>query len=184
MAIIPITLFGDAVLRKKAKPILGINDSIKQLVASMFETMYNADGIGLAANQINSLHSIFILDLTPIKDYVQTKPMVFINPEIVERFGEEWTRDEGCLSIPDISVDVVRPWSVKIRYRDLDFIEHEEIFEGLYARAIQHEYDHLQGILITDKAAEEEKKMLKKDLRKIRERKIKFFYPVTEKQLL
>lgn len=146
----------------------------------MFETMKNASGIGLAANQVGANKQIFIVDLSAIEGYEQSKPIVFINPKI-ETFSEEKiVMEEGCLSIPDVRAEVERPKNVVIKYLDTNMQEQELEADELLARVIQHEFDHLQGVLFIDRITDEVKKKLKKNLNKIKQRKIEFDYPVTE----
>ena len=153
--IYPIITYGDPVLRKKATAI-GPNDypNIKELVASMFETMYAAQGIGLAAPQIGMSIRVFVVDLSAAADkapgIVKLKK-AFINAIILEETGEKWAFKEGCLSLPGIMEEVYRQPSVKLFYYDEDWNPQEETFEGLAARVIQHEYDHIEGKLFIDK---------------------------------
>jgi peptide deformylase len=182
MSILPVTLFGDKILRKKALPVQKIDAEVVKFVKDMFETMHNAQGIGLAANQVGSSRSIFIIDLSNMKDHPDEKPRVFINPKIVDRSEETSIYEEGCLSIPDVRSDVVRPKKIKILYKDLDFKDQVLDNDGFLARVIQHEFDHLNGVCFTDRIDEREQKKLKRDLIKIRNRKIDFDYPVTERE--
>lgn len=180
MSLLPITLYGDKILRKKTQQVSEVNVKTVKLIKDMFETMKNASGVGLAANQVGADKQIFILDITSVEGYENSKPMVFINPKI-ERFSEEKiTMEEGCLSIPEIRVDVERPKEITVKFQDTDLKEHTLDSDELLARVIQHECDHLHGVLFTDKISDELKKKLKKDLNKIRLRKIDFEYPVTE----
>ena len=146
----------------------------------MFDTMRNASGIGLAANQVGSDKSIFVIDISEVEDYEDTKPIAFINPKITKRSENKVLMEEGCLSIPDIRDEVRRPKSITIVYHDTDLQEHTLEADGLLARVIQHEYDHLQGILFTDLLPDDMKKKLKKDINRIRKRKVEIDYPITE----
>jgi len=181
MAILPITLYGDKILKKKAIRITKMDAKVITLINDMFETMRNADGMGLAANQVGSHKSIFILDLSSVKGFEKTKPMVFINPKIVEYSEETTTMEEGCLSLPGIRSKVERPVGIKLFYQDIDLNDHVLEDDDLLARVIQHEYDHLQATFFTDRLNDEGKKMVKKLLQRIVSRKVDVEYPVTEK---
>jgi peptide deformylase len=171
--IYPIVAYGDPILRKVTRPIEKDELDLKKLADDMFETMYDASGVGLAAPQIGLNIRIFVVDGTPMNEGEEEEEKdptlegfkkVFINPQILEEEGEEWGFEEGCLSIPGIRGEVFRPEKVKIRYRDLEWNEHEEEYEGTAARIIQHEYDHLQGKLFTDYLPALRKQLLKRKL--------------------
>lgn len=172
--IYPIVAYGDPVLRKECRDIRNGEIDIKKLSEDMFETMYAASGVGLAGPQIGLDLRIFVVDGTPIienseeNDEIDTSLIdfkkVFINAEILEEDGEEWPYEEGCLSIPGIRSDVYRPAIVKIKYLDINWQEHTETYTGLAARIIQHEYDHIDGILFTDHLSSLKKQMVKKRL--------------------
>lgn len=171
--IYPITAYGDPILRKVTRPIEKDELDVKKLAEDMFETMYNASGVGLAAPQIGLNVRIFVVDGTPInedeaeedKDPVLINfKKAFINPEILSEEGEKWAFEEGCLSIPGIRAEVSRPEKLRIRYFDTDWNEHEESYDGMAARIIQHEYDHLEGKLFTDYLPTLRKQLLKKRL--------------------
>lgn len=181
MAIIPITIYGDKILRKKAKPVQDIDSQTIAEIKSMFETMRNANGIGLAANQVGLDKAIFVIDVSPVDGYEKIKPVVLINPKIDLSSDELVAMEEGCLSIPTLKAEVVRPKMIKINYYDTDMKEQSIEADKLFARVLQHEYDHLQGILFTDKLDDELKKMVKKDINLIRNRKVDIDYPITEK---
>lgn len=182
MTLIPVNQYGDKILRKKAQPVQKIDAELVTFVKDMFETMHNASGVGLAANQVGSNKSVFVVDISVIKEYPDEKPRVFINPKIIERSEETISYEEGCLSIPDVRADVVRPKKVKIAFKDLDFNDQVIEADEFLARVIQHEYDHLQGVFFTDRINEREQKKLKRDLIKIKNRKIEVDYPVTERE--
>ena len=146
----------------------------------MFDTMRNANGIGLAANQVGADKSIFVIDVSQVEDYEDTKPLALINPKIIKRSDEKVIMEEGCLSIPDIREEIARPETITIMYQDTDLKEHSLEADGLMARVMQHEYDHLQGILFTDLVSDVIKKKLKRDMNKIRKRKVEISYPITE----
>lgn len=176
--ILPIIAYGDPVLRKKAVDITKDYPSLSQLIANMFETMENAKGVGLAAPQVGVSIRLFIIDTAPYirddneedeeeeKDEEGLKNFrkIFINAHIVKEDGEKWKFNEGCLSIPTIREDVERQPELRIRYVDENFTEHEETYSGIKARIIQHEYDHIDGILFTDRINPLRKRLLKRKL--------------------
>ena len=175
--IYPIVAYGDPVLRKVTVDIDKSYD-VKKLSEDMFETMYNAKGVGLAAPQIGLNLRMFVVDGRPFNEGEDMKERdkdpslidfkkIFINAEILEEDGDDWAFEEGCLSIPDVREDIYRPEYVTIRYFDVDWNEHTEEYEGLAARIIQHEYDHIDGILFTDHLNPVRKRMLKNKLAKI-----------------
>lgn len=180
MAVLPITVYGDKILRKKAKTVTEVDLKTIELIKNMFDTMRNASGIGLAANQVGSEKSIFVIDISGVEEYEDTKPIALINPKIIKRSENKVVMEEGCLSIPDIRDEVRRPESITIVYHDTDLQEHTLEADGLLARVMQHEYDHLQGILFTDLLPDDVKKKFKKDINRIRKRKIEIDYPITE----
>lgn len=164
--IYPIVAYGDPVLKRVAEPIEKGTD-IKKLVADLYETMYNASGVGLAAPQVGLSMRLFVTDGSPMDEddqVLQSFKKVFVNPTILEETGTEWAFEEGCLSIPGIRADVNRPPKVKIHYFDENWNEHTEEFEGLPARIIQHEYDHLQGVLFVDKISAMKKRLIQSKL--------------------
>jgi len=174
--ILPIRAYGDAVLRKKAIDINPDYPELKELISNMFETMYGAHGIGLAAPQIGLDIRLFIVDVSPLADDEDYEDIaeglkdfkkVFINAKILEESGNEWKFNEGCLSIPDIREDVSRKETILIEYFDENFVKHTETFSDIRARVIQHEYDHIEGILFTDKLSPLKKKIIKGKLGKI-----------------
>jgi peptide deformylase len=184
--ILPIVAYGDPVLKKKAKDISKDYPNFDALLENMFETMYNAYGVGLAAPQIGLPIRMFLVDTTPFaEDEELTKEeqvaldgfrRVFINAKIVEEEGDEWVFNEGCLSIPDVREDVFRKPVITIEYLDENFKAHKERFDGLIARVIQHEYDHIEGILFTDKLSSLKKRLLKGRLTNISKGKINVDY--------
>lgn len=181
MTILPITLYGDEILEKKTKKVTKVDDKVISLVKNMFETMHNANGMGLAANQVGSDKAIFITDLSGVKGHEDEAPRVFINPKIVWQSEELSKIEEGCLSIPSLRGEVERPKGIKLIYQDLELKEHELHNEDLLARVIQHEYDHLNGKYFVERMDKEEFKKLKKALKKIQDRKMDIDYPVTPK---
>ena len=182
MAILPITIYGDEILKKKTNPVKQIDDKIIGLIRDMYETMRNASGVGLAANQVNVNKSIFVIDLQPVEGYEKTKPVVMINPEITLRSEELIIYEEGCLSLPNLHAEVERPEIIKIKYLDTDEKEHEIEADEFFARVILHEYDHLLGKMIPDRLDNELKASLKDELILIRDRKAITNYPVAEKK--
>ena len=174
--IFPIVAYGDPVLKKEAEEIDENYDGLQELIASMFETMYEANGVGLAAPQIDKSIRIFVVDASPfaeVEEGEEPDPLaegleefkkVFINPIIEEEEGEEWPFAEGCLSIPLIREEVMRKPKIKISYYDENWEYHEDEFEGYAARIIQHEYDHVEGILFTDHLSPLKRRILKKKL--------------------
>ncbi|NUN08134.1 MAG: peptide deformylase [Ignavibacteriaceae bacterium] len=181
MTILPITLYGDEILEKKTKQITKVDDKIIRLVKDMIDTMHNANGMGLAANQVGSNKALFVTDLGGVKGYEDESPRVFLNPKIVEQSEETSVIEEGCLSIPSLRGEVERPKGIKLIYQDLELKEHELYDEDLLARVIQHEYDHLNGKYFVERIEKDEFKKLKKSLKKIQDRKMDVDYPVTQK---
>ncbi len=180
MALLPITLYGDKILRKKVDKVTEVDLKTIELIKNMFDTMKNASGIGLAANQVGVDKSIFVIDISPVEGYEEHKPTALINPEIVNFSQEKVFIEEGCLSIPDIRAEVERPKSIKIKYQDADLVEHEIEATDLLARVMQHEFDHLQGVLFIDKINDKVRKSMNEELNKIKKRSIDVDYPVTE----
>ncbi len=179
--ILPIVGYGHPTLRKKATPIKADHSGLKELIANMFETMYNAQGVGLAAPQINQPIRLFVVDGTPMTDdhpELSDFKKVFINAQVVEETGEEWAFEEGCLSIPDIREDVKRPDLLTIHYQDEDFNTFTETFSGMKARIIQHEYDHIEGVLFTDHISPLRRQMMKARLAKIMKGIVDADYPM------
>ncbi|HET6243087.1 MAG: peptide deformylase [Bacteroidetes bacterium] len=169
--ILPIVAYGDAVLKTPAKETDKNYPKLNELIKDMFDTMYNAKGVGLAAPQIGKSLRLFIVDGTPFAEDdepgMDKWKVVFINPEIIEEQGKEWAFNEGCLSIPTVREDIYRNPKIRITYYDEDFKHHDEYFDGLKARIIQHEYDHIEGVLFTDKISGLKKRLLKNKLANI-----------------
>ena len=179
--VLPIVAFGAPILRKKCKDITPDYPELATLLVNMWETMYNAKGVGLAAPQINKEIRLFLIDTAPFADDEEvTKEViikqVFINARILEETGEEWNFNEGCLSIPDVREDVSRKASITIEYFDENFEKHTDTYDGLTARVIQHEYDHIQGVLFTDKISALRKRMIKGKLMDISKGKVDVSY--------
>lgn len=164
---LPIIAYGDPILRQKAHEIDEDYPGLETLIDNMFETMYAAYGVGIAAPQIGKSIRLFVIDASPYEeDEPQLKDFkkVFINPIIIHEEGEKWSSNEGCLSIPDIREDISRMSTLTINYLDENWIEHEETYDGLAARIIQHEYDHIEGKLFTDRITPLRKALLKSKL--------------------
>ena len=182
--ILSIVAYGDPVLKKMGVNIDKNYSKLSELIANMFETMYNAKGVGLAAPQVGKSIRLFIVDATPFskdeenKDDVTLKDFkkIFINPRIIHEKGEEWSFNEGCLSIPKIREDVIRKPTIRVQYMDENFIAHEEEYKGLAARIIQHEYDHIEGKLFTDRINPLRKRLLKRRLSDISKGKVDIDY--------
>ena len=184
--ILPIVAYGDPVLRKVAVAIDATYPDLEKLITNMKETMYNASGVGLAAPQIGKAIRLFLIDASPFSEdddiseeertLLKSFNRVFINPKILEEEGEEWLFNEGCLSIPEVREDVSRQPKITIEYQDENFTIHTETLEGLAARVFQHEYDHIEGILFTDKLSTLKKRIIKKKLENISKGKISADY--------
>ncbi len=177
MAILPIYTYGTKVLRKKAKPVRQVNDEILSLIVNMFDTMRNANGIGLAATQVGQLHRVITIDLSDAEEGKEFKPIVLINPEILAEKGT-LKMEEGCLSIPDVRDAVDRPESVTVKFRDANFAEKEVKVSGLLGRVLQHEIDHLNGVLFTDRLTPEQQQTHTDALTKIQQGAMNVDYPV------
>lgn len=175
--ILPIRAYGDPVLKKMAEDIKPGHIGLGQLIADMYETMYAANGVGLAAPQIGKSIRLFIVDASPFATDDDGKPTeeahlkdfkkVFINPYIIDEEGEEWPFEEGCLSIPGIRESVMRQSRIVLQYQDENFKAHEEAFDGFAARVIQHEHDHLDGVLFVDHLPALRRRLLQGKLRDI-----------------
>lgn len=175
--IIPIYGYGEPVLRQVGTEVTADYPNLKEIIANMYDTMYNAYGVGLAAPQVGLAIRIFVIDTEPFSDSddltkeehekLKNFKQTFINAKILKEEGEEWGFNEGCLSIPDVREDVYRKEKITIEYYDETFTKKTEIFDGLIARVIQHEYDHIEGILFTDKISMLKKTLIKKKLQNI-----------------
>jgi len=175
--ILPIVAYGDPVLRKECKEIDKDYPNLDAILENMYETMYAAKGVGLAAPQVALPIRIFLVDATPFAnddEYTEEEQKelegfkkTFINAKIIEEVGDEWAFNEGCLSIPDVREDVFRQSDIVIEYQDENFKKHKETFGGIIARVIQHEYDHIEGILFTDKLSPLKKRLIKGKLANI-----------------
>jgi len=175
--ILPIVAYGDPILKKRASEINKETPKLKEIIANMYESMYGAHGVGLAAPQVGLSIRLFLVDTSPfaedegysLEEQKQLKSFkrTFINAKIIEEFGEEWSFNEGCLSIPNVREEVLRRSEIRIEYQDENFKKHIESFDGLIARVIQHEYDHIEGVLFTDKVSSLKKRLLKGKLTNI-----------------
>lgn len=180
--VLSIVAYGDPVLRKVSDPIDADYPNLKELIDNMMETMYNANGVGLAAPQIGKNIRLFVIDASPFaeddelteqeQETLLNFKRVYINAQVLEEEGHEWAFSEGCLSIPDITEDVFRQEKVTFTYQDENFNTHKETLTGLAARVFQHEYDHIEGILFTDKISSLKKRLLKKKLENISKGKV------------
>ena len=184
--IIPIVAYGTPVLKQMAQEISADYPDLKSLIENMFETMYEASGVGLAAPQVGLPIRMFLVDASPFADddvldakeraFLENFKHTFINPTIIEETGDEWAFNEGCLSIPDVREDVFRKPNIKVEYFDEDFKKHTLELDGLAARVFQHEYDHIEGILFTDKLSTLKKRLIKGKLLNISKGKISVDY--------
>jgi peptide deformylase len=169
--ILPVFAFGQPVLKKKAIDINSDYDGLENLISNMWETMYAAHGVGIAAPQIGASIRLFVIDSIQIMEEdkkTEGIKKVFINARIIEETGELWSYEEGCLSIPNIRGDVERKQKVRVQYLDENFKMHDEIYEGINARVIQHEYDHIEGILFIEKLKPLKKKLIQRKLNDIK----------------
>nr|WP_321354948.1 peptide deformylase [uncultured Draconibacterium sp.] len=177
----PVTVYGDPLLRKKAKTIEKDHPKLDEIIENMWETMYYSDGVGLAAPQVGLSIRMFVIDASSGADEepeLEGFKKVFINPEIIETKGDEWTMNEGCLSLPEIREDIDRPDEVTIKYQDEKFVEHTETYKGFAGRVIQHEYDHLEGVLFVDHLSPLRKRLLKSKLIAISKGKVRPHYRI------
>jgi len=184
--ILPILAYGNPILRKKAKNITKDFPELEEFIDNMFETMYSAFGIGLAAPQLGLSICLFIVDASSFEDddeiseeernFLSTFKQVFINAKMLDESGDEWVFNEGCLSIPEIREDVFRKKNIKIEFYDEKFNKYVKEFKGITARIIQHEYDHINGILFTDKLSILKKRLIKGKLENISRGKIEVEY--------
>jgi peptide deformylase len=187
---LPIVAYGAAVLRKVGEPINADYPNLTKLIEDMWETMYDSNGVGLAAPQINRAIRLFVMDSQQIFENAEPEDAsypdapgikgVFINAQIIELSGNEWVYNEGCLSIPKIREDVLRHEKVTMKYMDENFVEHTATFDGMTARIILHEYDHIEGKLFIDYIKPLRKKMLQGKLNDIHKGKVKVDYKMTQ----
>ena len=176
---LPIVAYGSEVLRKKCKEINSDYQDLDLLIENMWQTMYESSGVGLAAPQINKDIRIFLIDTKPFMlegEEGNSIKKVFINPTILEEEGEEWNFNEGCLSIPEIREEVKRKSIITIKYQDENFKWYTDTFDGITARVIQHEYDHIEGKLFIDYLSPLRKRMIKRKLENISKGNIEVGY--------
>ncbi len=188
--ILPVLAYGHPTLRKIATEIDENYSGLRQFIDDLFETMHTSSGVGLAAPQVNRSVRVFVIDASPMADeYPELAEFrrAFINPRIIEESGEDWTYNEGCLSLPDLRENITRKSIVRLQYYDEDFNFHDETFNGLAARIIQHEYDHLEGTLLVDRVNPLKKMMLKRKLTDISKGNIdvsyKMIFPLLKKKI-
>jgi len=187
--VLPIMAYGSPVLRKMGSTIKNDYPNLEELISNMRETMKNARGVGLAAPQIGKAIRLFIVDTSPFseddelseeeRDILKNFNKIFINPKILNEEGNDWVFNEGCLSIPNINEDVFRKDTLTIEYLDENFKKHVETIDGLVARVVQHEYDHIEGVLFTDKLSSLKKRLLKKKLENISKGKVEVDYKMS-----
>ncbi len=188
---LPIVAYGHPILKKVAGEIDNHYPDLKQLVYDMFETMHASSGVGLAAPQVNRSIRLFIVDTFPYtKEYPEAGSFkqAFINPEFIEESGEKWFFNEGCLSVPGIREDVLRKSNIRIQYYDQDFNFIDKKYDGIIARVIQHEYDHLEGVLFVERISSLRKTLLKRKLLDIKKGNIdvayKMIFPIQKKKAI
>ncbi len=178
--ILPIYAYGSAVLKKKGTEISKEYEKLQELIADMWETMEHASGVGLAAPQIGLPIRLFVVDTTPFDEDEEIMEKgfrkVFINAQKIEEAGESWAYEEGCLSIPDVRGDVERPAQIKLHYLDENFEAHTDVFTGMNARVVQHEYDHIDGVLFTEHLKPLKKRLIKRKLDSIKKGKVDSSY--------
>lgn len=182
MSVLPIYIYGQSVLRKKARPVKKPSEEISLLASDMIETMRKANGIGLAANQVGDLRRIIVVDAGAIAESEEVPPLAMVNPEVVSQEGT-WTIEEGCLSIPDIREEVTRSEKILVRYLDAGFEAKEISAEGLLARVILHEIDHLDGVLFLDHLGAVKRKLLRGRLNKLERGEVDVDYPIVGNSL-
>ncbi|MCF8382686.1 MAG: peptide deformylase [Chlorobium sp.] len=180
--IVPINIYSDEVLRRQAVSLEGVDADIEELLGNMFETMYNAPGIGLAAPQVGRSLRLLIVDISCIREYENVKPMVVINPGILDSRGYR-AMEEGCLSLPGVQGDVVRPAAINLSWRDEHFEERTGEFSGMLARVLQHEIDHLDGRLFVDRLQRRDRRKVQKELDALAEGRFSASYPVVPTSL-
>ncbi len=176
--ILPIHTYSDEVLRRKAKSLKGADSEIDELIGNMFESMRNAEGIGLAAPQVGVSLRLLVVDISLADGYDEASPLVVINPHILAVKGFN-SMDEGCLSIPDVRGEVVRPSAIQLKYRDEHFEERIGEFDKLTARVLQHEIDHLDGTLFVDRMQRRNRRKVQKELDAITRGEVRTGYPIS-----
>lgn len=177
--LLPIYGYGQPVLKKKTEPVGPDYPGLAELIANMWETMYEAKGVGLAAPQVGLPIRLFVVDTIQIMDEGKEDEGIrqcFLNAEKIEEAGVPWTYEEGCLSIPDIRGDVDRPPQLRLRYQDENFVMHEQVFTGMNARVIQHEYDHIDGVLFLEHLKPIKKRLIRRKLENIKKGNVSVDY--------
>ncbi len=187
MAILPIVTYDDELLETETDPVSENSEELQKLIDDMFETMYNADGVGLAAPQVGKLVRVFVADADPMLEQSEQDspgfgPLTMINPEIIETDEKEVEMEEGCLSIPGVNAKVTRPDKIRVRYLDRDFNEQELELDGWLSRVVQHEKDHLDGVLFLDYLSFFKQKMLSTKLNEIVRGEKETEYPLKSKE--
>lgn len=177
MATLPIYLYGNDVLKKKAKHVAEVTNHDIKLIQDMFDTMHESNGIGLAANQVGELKQILVVDISDMDAGKGTKPMAIINPTIIDEEGE-WEMEEGCLSIPDVREKVRRAEKIRVKFNDLNMDEVELDADGMLARVILHEIDHLNGVLFLDHLSSTKRTLLRSKLKKIMKGDVETTYEI------
>jgi peptide deformylase len=187
--VLPIYVYGTEALREETEPVDENTEALQTLIDNMIETMYTASGIGLAAPQVGRTERVFVVDVTSMADEIEEdgesvppQPMVFINPEIVWESEADCDFEEGCLSIPDVREMVTRPERVSVRYLDRDFNEQEMEVGSMLARVIQHEYDHLDGVLFTDHLSAFRQRLLRRTLKRMARGDVEADYPLATRE--
>ena len=183
--ILPIHVYGHEALRRETEPVEADSEAVQRLIDDLIETMYAASGLGLAAPQVGRTERIFVADVSPLRaeleaegEAVPEQPMVFVNPEVVWESDAATKYEEGCLSIPDVQENVTRPARIRLRFLDRDFEEREMEVGSFLARVLQHEYDHLDGILFTDHLSAFRRRLLRRTLRRMAEGDVEAAYPL------
>jgi peptide deformylase len=179
--ILPIYVYGSPILRKVAVDITKDYEGLDTFMADLWDTMYKSDGIGLAAPQVGKSIRVFVIDGSPLEEddpSLKDFRKAFINARIIEREGEEWAFTEGCLSIPNIREEVYRPSRVRVQYYDENWVYHDEYFEGIAGRIVQHEYDHLDGIMFVDHISSLKRRLLGGKLTAITKGKVDVTYKI------
>lgn len=186
MSVLPIVTYNDPILKKETTPVSENSKELQQLIGDMFETMYHANGVGLAAPQVGKPVQLFVMDADTITEEIEDEEnagsLVFINPEIIERDEETVKMEEGCLSIPEVRDEILRPKSITVSYKDRDFNDQTLKVSGWIARVIQHEYDHLQGVLFLDYLSAFKRRLHKSALKKIEKGSLETDYPLVPKK--
>ncbi|MDG5767919.1 peptide deformylase [Balneolales bacterium ANBcel1] len=185
MPILPIVTYDDPVLLRRADPVHPDHPGLQDFIDDLFDTMYEANGVGLAAPQVGESIRVFVVDADVITEEEENKafgPRVFINPEIEPMEDDHWDAEEGCLSLPDLREKVTRPDRIRIRYHDREFQLQEEVFDGWFSRVLQHENDHLKGVLFIDYLGAFRKRLIKGKLEDIRLGRIETEYPLAPKK--